>query len=1418
MTAQSKLLVVLLVGLFCFSTATWSQDRRTAALAWPNLGEPFSRGPTAAADWGDGRVYLARGLDSCLFDRRSGQTLTLEGVQEPLDAVVEWDAENLLAFQGDRFFWYSKSTQAFSFGGTLRDWGLPPSWLRVDAGLLASSSAMLLFSNDAGGQYLILDPSSLRVTGPFQLQEWPSWPKSWTTIDAALNRSDGFFIFFSSGEMLIWDPEAELFVGDGPLLLDGLPSAGGGVHLLRPRSSSAATGAPRPPSSPPPAAAPGPALSVGAELPAPADPLAFPVAELPLEIAAAVNWDAGTLLLFHPDGSAGYLDPNGTYEAVPDWDLEIDAAVWYDAETILLFSGDSWTTLDPATAEVSDAWQPLAQWQVPAGWDAIDAAVRTDPYTLVLYRDGEAFYVFPADNQVAGPSPLAEIPGWSPAWSDGIDAAVSSFDGRLYFFRGQEVARFDFDTQTGTWGPGQAPERVAETFTADLAGAAASGGPAVPSEPAADLVLESRARLGIPWAVAPEGITAAVGWGEGGLLVFSSEQSGSLVLPAGEYEGGEAFPESIDAADWFADDVLVLASGDRFWTLDLTQEVESEPATLAELGLAWDHVDAMVQWTETELLWLSGSQFSLYDPVANTTTPAAPVTELGLAWPDGRIDGVEAAFNLGAGGLYFVRDGQILVVDLVSKTVLPLGLFVAPQSSPEAVPVEAEGSGAEDPKDEAADPAPSSRTPSPDLSGVWTRDDASNPRLVGDICASHEFSIVPVPVLDIVKAGRETPLLLWATKELGVTLGAAANGSCDEPLVVLDQDPSNSKASPKPTILCPDGAGGYLDLAKGTVLTVRSGDSLTWGGVGYTRQDKRRRTELGSEDRFTVTLTAQMLPGGLESNAMAYDLRSLNPEDFSLTGLDQPRRLFERLDEAGGLDLASNELSPAGDQMFVPWGLKRHRKYCSNGSSGAVEILNGQELATSLASNVRSQVAFTASNRNVQEAVKRMYQSKVSRVREEAFFVRHLLVLDVPNVYSLLTDEFRAAVGEVAAGRLGPAELFKRFGTHYPMAVAYGGSSVKDVTLTSSQYSKSWLEDKGVDVNTQVDVNAQVSGGGASVGLGGGGFGRGLGSQSGGQDKSFVSFVLNEESWRNLGGTCGHTVESCSHASSAGDAPVWLDLRPLYELLAPPFFTDPEVFGPTRAKVASAFERLFGADPPRSWLEQAMPRYLPLSESANELRVNGTFYAVDPAAGGRLVETVSLKAIDQGLRAEFGVVPRLAPNFYTNGDREYRFQSRFKGQLIRRQSGRVLSLESCGLPLASLSPEVQKVCGKPCEAPLGSVQDVGTIAVTVRRSNLAHGESETFSGGECWCNGIDPGTQLMRCDHVTWTQGTRSCYDGKVQETGLKFNLESDTGNEVTNTFNVILGQLGGAAPAYCAVSSGGNPTTGKVICACEEL
>lgn len=200
-------------------------------------------------------------------------------------------------------------------------------------------------------------------------------------------------------------------------------------------------------------------------------------------------------------------------------------------------------------------------------------------------------------------------------------------------------------------------------------------------------------------------------------------------------------------------------------------------------------------------------------------------------------------------------------------------------------------------------------------------------------------------------------------------------------------------------------------------------------------------------------------------------------------------------------------------------------------------------------------------------------------------------------------------------------DFLDAWGTHYAYAVTYGTQGSATYNLSEQQMSQ--MVEKGVNYSQAWQANAtvKVMGSGGSIG----------GGSSSESDKQMQSKFANivQESKETYICSGGASCSKDGTPSGEPNVPVFLDLRPISELLGPPFFTDPEIVFDLRDRVfeaiqAYAFIPLTGKKPQFGFVDLSFQRG---NKSDKSYNVTLTWDTIDITLGpgGKLVPKANMQ-------------------------------------------------------------------------------------------------------------------------------------------------------------------------------------------------
>ena len=257
-----------------------------------------------------------------------------------------------------------------------------------------------------------------------------------------------------------------------------------------------------------------------------------------------------------------------------------------------------------------------------------------------------------------------------------------------------------------------------------------------------------------------------------------------------------------------------------------------------------------------------------------------------------------------------------------------------------------------------------------------------------------------------------------------------------------------------------------------------------------------------------------------------------------------------------------------------------------------------------------------------------LQQQKARLAQSDYLRTDWAMVLDKGNVF--LTSHFLSELETLRLSR--NFDYFVgQFGTHYPFATTFGGRGQRQASINEAQVMK--LAETGVDVAMGSSVGLSIPTEGGNVGASGG--------VDGGNSKDMsnkMSSLLGSDSVRSQ---CMPGSGCVDGRPGTGSVPVQWDLRPLSDLLAPPFSTDEDTVVGLRDGVIAAILKKLALVPDAQGVQGArFARITGASESGQPYGQCGEVGNIAPTARtqccglvGTLITSAMLKGVSQPLYA-----------------------------------------------------------------------------------------------------------------------------------------------------------------------------------------
>ncbi|HMQ49727.1 MAG TPA: MAC/perforin domain-containing protein [Saprospiraceae bacterium] len=356
-----------------------------------------------------------------------------------------------------------------------------------------------------------------------------------------------------------------------------------------------------------------------------------------------------------------------------------------------------------------------------------------------------------------------------------------------------------------------------------------------------------------------------------------------------------------------------------------------------------------------------------------------------------------------------------------------------------------------------------------------------------------------------------------------------------------------------PTFTIPPGIYDYVEPYEAT-----GQDKNEWGG----------------------TFTLDQRPVLSEFNFKGYNIAKMDAINYQLT-TGASNMVFEWPSE----DSYNYYYSTAG--KIIPYGLFYKNDRESMTRARTIDVASEREHQQAWSKNLGFNVGFQGMsfglNTNHQQENKTMTSSKQMYSFAQAHEVKYALIMDKSRMK--LSDEFREAVyalrdqwicrGVAAKGdfkKNGMLEglpfdspnfqqFIEEFGTHYPYAVSYGGLAYQKVNYTATER----FNEDGSSKEVSANAGANLEGATAGFSIG----------RSDSDAESFKTAMSNQyKDVFTLGGDVSFSGDGSSWSlSDRSEVPIFLDLRPISELLSPIYFDDVIIWDSLRSQLEVALQK-----------------------------------------------------------------------------------------------------------------------------------------------------------------------------------------------------------------------------------------------------
>lgn len=250
----------------------------------------------------------------------------------------------------------------------------------------------------------------------------------------------------------------------------------------------------------------------------------------------------------------------------------------------------------------------------------------------------------------------------------------------------------------------------------------------------------------------------------------------------------------------------------------------------------------------------------------------------------------------------------------------------------------------------------------------------------------------------------------------------------------------------------------------------------------------------------------------------------------------------------------------------IPFGWTYVSTLFQNGEDHGHTWENGQDVADAdslkigvkVSANVFGVTAKSHVSVGVQHKVEDMYNSKLTYAKAEYLSTQFALVLHKFYAAPLLDQSFVDRVLFIQAMKdADRAQEYDRFvsdfGTHYANAITFGAKGERVLRMKQQQVMA--MHDDQVNVSAGISAGYMGNSAGVDVDF----------------SKSHMEKLTKNTSSEDRQWFC-YSGGACNDGIPSGDAvlPIQLDLRPISDLLAPPFFADDEIITTMRDGISQA--------------------------------------------------------------------------------------------------------------------------------------------------------------------------------------------------------------------------------------------------------
>ncbi|WP_296811247.1 MAC/perforin domain-containing protein, partial [Thiocapsa sp.] len=309
-------------------------------------------------------------------------------------------------------------------------------------------------------------------------------------------------------------------------------------------------------------------------------------------------------------------------------------------------------------------------------------------------------------------------------------------------------------------------------------------------------------------------------------------------------------------------------------------------------------------------------------------------------------------------------------------------------------------------------------------------------------------------------------------------------------------------------------------------------------------------------DTYNNTFVSLSKAVNLQANYYGYDILEMDPIQLVKTGTARPIFREPKGETRNYYD---------ANRIFVPRGLTYVPEFTGeihktvDDTTSYAEFKDAASKSVNAGLESKALPSFSLSN-TMSEARETISENKMSKSLGLTKAMFYDLVLEKSEI--ALSEAFIEHVGMLA--RHGDyASFIDDFGTHYPVAVVYGGMGVLDIEM--NERMRTSLLQNGVDTKTEINLLIDPD---SETGIK-------IGSENQNESSRLFRSITGSQSenfyW--IGGTHSGTTSESWSVGTDGVVPVHVTLRPIDELLTPLFFADKDITVRVRRGLKSAITR-----------------------------------------------------------------------------------------------------------------------------------------------------------------------------------------------------------------------------------------------------